>query len=122
MKFFTAFLLIGLISFVGCIYFPWWSIAIVSFIVGVLIPQKPLWSFLSAFLSLFILWFAITYWISIKNEYVLAHKISLLILKKDSPEILMLLTALMGALVAGFGSLSGALLRRPQSNKEENRP
>ena len=118
MKFFTAFLLVGLISFVGCIYFPWWSIAIVSFIVGFFILQKPLWSFLYYFLSLFILWFAITYWISYKNENILAHKISLLILKKDNPVILMLLTALMGALVSGFASMSGALLRRPQSKKE----
>ena len=116
MKFITAILLIGLICFVSCIYFPWWNIAIVSFLVGWFIPQKPLWSFLSAFLSLFILWFGLTYWISHENGDILAHKISLLILKKDNPFMLMFLSAVIGGLVAGFSSLSASLLRRPKSN------
>lgn len=117
MKFLTNFLIIGLISFIGCIYFPWWSIAIVSFIVGLLIPQKPFWSFLSAFLSLFILWFGLTFWINYKNGDILAHKISMLIIKKDAPILLMLMTALIGAMVSGFSSLSGSLLRRSPSKK-----
>lgn len=112
MKFIASLFLISLLSFVSCIYFPWWSISIVSFAVGLLMPQKPLLSFLTAFLSIFILWFGLVFWISQQNGDILAHKVSLLIIKKDSPIALMLITACMGAFVAGFSALSGALLRK----------
>jgi len=111
MKFLISFILIALLSFAACLYFPWWSIAIVAFIVAVIIPQHPGKSFLTGFLALFFLWGALACWISEKNENILAHKISMLVLKMDSPFILVLATALIGALVAGLAALSGSFLR-----------
>ena len=46
------------------------------------------------------------------NEHILAHKVSLLILKMDNPYLLILATAVIGALVAGFAALSGSYLRK----------
>jgi hypothetical protein len=112
MKFLISLILIALLSFAVCLYLPWWSIAIAAFIVAVVIPQHPGKAFLAGFLALFFLWGALSYWISAKNENLLAHKISILILKMDSPYILMLATALIGALVAGFAALSGSFLRK----------
>jgi len=112
MKFITTLILTALLSFVACLYLPWWSIAIVSFIVALVIPQHPGKAFIAAFVALFVLWGALSYWISNNNEHILAHKVSLLILKMDSPYILMLATALIGALVASFAALSGSLLRK----------
>ena len=115
MKFIVSIILIALLSLVACIYFPWWSIAIVAFIVAAIIPQSGWISFLSGFLALFILWGAISLWISNNNHHILAHKISLLILKADNPFLLMLVTALIGALVAGFAAIAGSFLRRGSS-------
>jgi hypothetical protein len=111
MKFLISLILIALLSFAACLYLPWWSIAVAAFIVAVVIPQRPGKSFLAGFLALFFLWGALSYWISIKNENVLAHKISMLILKMDSPFILIVATAMIGALVAGLAALSGSFLR-----------
>jgi len=111
MKFLIALILIALLSFAACLYLPWWSIAIAAFIVALVIPQHPGKSFLAGFLALFFLWGALSYWISAKNENILAHKVSLLILKMDSPYMLILATASIGALVAGFAALSGSFLR-----------
>ncbi|SRR5258706_8286485 len=112
MKFIVSLILIILLSFTACIYFPWWSIAIVAFIISVTIPQRPLISFTTGFLSLFLLWAGLSYWISKNNGHILAHKISLLIIKTDSPFLLMLASALIGALVAGFAATAGSYLRK----------
>src|SRR5436305_2101803 len=112
MKFIVSVILIALLSFAACLYLPWWSIAIVAFIVAVFIPQNAGISFLTGFFALFLLWGLISFWISSSNEHILAHKISLIILKIDSPYLLMLATAIIGGVVAGLAAMTGSFLRR----------
>lgn len=112
MKFFVSILLIALLSVAACLYLPWWTIAIVAFIVAALIPQKPALSFSTGFISLFLLWGVVAWIVSSNNNHLLAHKISFLILKLDSPYLLIAVTAFIGALVAGFGALAGSYLRK----------
>src|SRR5215212_9423337 len=111
MKFLISVVLIALLSLVVCFYFPWWSIAFVAFLVTALIPQKPLWSFLAGFTGLFLLWSVLAGYLSSKNNHILAHKISLLILQTNSAILLVLFTALIGGLVAGFAALAGSYTR-----------
>ena len=115
MKFIVSLLLIMLLSFVACLYFPWWSIAIVAFVVTALIPQGAGKSFFTGFVALFLLWGVLCFWISNNNDHVLAHKVSLLILKIDSPYLLMFATAMIGGLVAGFASLTASFLRKKKA-------
>lgn len=112
MKFFISLILTILLSFAACLFLPWWSIAIAAFMVAALIPQKPLKAFLTGFLALFLLWGALSFWMSNNNDHILAHKVSQLILKMDNPYLLILATALIGALVAGFAALAGSYLRK----------
>lgn len=118
MKFTISTTLIILFSFLACLYFPWWSIGIVAFIISALIPQKNLTSFISGFVGLFLLWGFLSLWISVKNGHILAHRISLLIFKTDSPFLLIFVTALIGALVAGFAALAGSFVRTPKAMSE----
>jgi hypothetical protein len=111
MKFIASILLILVLSFLTCLYFPWWSIAIGAFIVSVIIPQKPGSAFLCGFIALFLLWGGLAYWISANNDHVLAHRVSLLILKNDSPLLLIVVTALIGAVVGGLAALTGSFIR-----------
>lgn len=113
MKFLVSTALISLISFIACLYLPWWSIAIVALLVAIIFPQKPLWSFLAGFCALFLLWTILAFIISSSNNHILAHRMSLVILKRDSPFVLMLVTGLIGALVAGFAALAGSFVRIP---------
>ncbi|MEJ7627267.1 MAG: hypothetical protein WKF35_10415 [Ferruginibacter sp.] len=112
MKFILSLLLIALLSFAVCLFLPWWSIAIVAFIVNALIPLHPLRAFLAGFISIFILWVVISFILSSGNDHLLADKISLLIIKTKNPFLLIALTGFIGGLVAGFASLSGSLLRK----------
>ena len=111
MKIIIAAILTILLAFAFGIYLPWWSLAIAAFIVYALVPVNPGWAFISAFLGAFLLWGGMAWVISTNNDHILAHRISQVILKKDDPVTLTLITALIGAIVAGFAGLSGRLLR-----------
>lgn len=111
MKFSVSLLLTAVLSFSLCLVLPWWSIAIAAFLVALLIPQKPLKSFACAFAAVLLLWTGLSFWLSVNNGHILAKKISLLILNVENPLVLILITGLIGGLVAGFASLTGSLLR-----------
>lgn len=112
MKFSISILLIAFVSFVACLYLPWWAIAVVAMVVAVFIPQSPLLSFLAGFTALFLLWAIMSALISSGNGHILARKIGMIVLKSPSPSLLIMLTAFIGATVAGFGALTGAYLRK----------
>jgi hypothetical protein len=112
MKFIISLILTAILSFAACLYLPWWSIAIVAFIVAIAIPAKPLSSFISGFIALFLLWSLLALYISTNNGHLLAHKISVLLLKTDDPFLLIIITGLIGGLVAGFAALTGTYARK----------
>jgi len=112
MKIIVSIILIAICAFVLGIYMPWWSLAIAAFLVPLMIDQRPGWAFLSGFTALFLLWGLMSSMISSANEQVLAHKISRLIISTDNPTLLILVTALLGAIVAGMAALTGSLLRK----------
>ena len=119
MKFITALVLTGLLAFALGGYLDWWSIAIAAFIVAALIPQRPLLAWLSGFLGLFILWGGLSFIISEKNGGMFAAKIAKVLPLGGSGYLLLLVTALVGAIVAGFAALSGCYLRKQKKQKVE---
>lgn len=112
MKFIASLVLTALLSFTACLFFPWWTIAIAALVVAALIPQSAGKSFLAGFIALLLLWGGLSFWISNNNEHLLAHKVSVLLLKQDNPWILIIATAFIGAIVGGFAALTGSLLRK----------
>ena len=112
MKFIVSVLLIALLSFASCLYLPWWSIAIMAFIVTVLIHQNHLLSFISGFVAVLLLWTIMAFTISAGNDHLLAHRVSALIISVDSPFLLALVGGLIGALTAGSAALAGSYARK----------
>lgn len=111
MKFTVSLIITALLSFAACLFLPWWSIAVAAFLVAALIPQTAAKSFLTGFTALFLLWGGLSFWISSANGHILAHKVSIVLLKMDNPWYLIAATAIIGALVGGLGALSGSFLR-----------
>ena len=111
MKFFISLILIAALSFAACLYLPWWMIAVAGFIVALVIPQGAGRSFLAGFLAVFLLWGGLSFWMSSANDHLLAHKISPLIIKTDNPILLIIITGVLGGIVAGFGALTGSFIR-----------
>ena len=119
MKFLISTFLIAALSLAVGLYLPWWTIAFAGFIVAVCIPQNPGRSFLSGFLGVSILWYVLCFIISTANHDLFAHKISMLIIGMDHPMLLMLVSALIGGLVAGLGALTGSFVRGRRKKEEE---
>ena len=115
MKFSVALLLTALLSFVAGLYFPWWSIAIISFLVALLVKQKAGMAFAAGFSGLVLLWTGLAWWINVKNENILSARIGELLGIGNNPFLLITITAIIGGLVAGFAAMSGSYLR---SDKE----
>lgn len=112
MKFIISTILTALLCFVLGLYLPWWSIAIGAFIVALAVHQAGWKAFLSGFIALFLLWSGHAWLISEANEGLLAKKISVLILNIENPFLLILVTGLIGALVAGLAAVTGSLARK----------
>lgn len=111
MRFILATLLTGTMCFILGMYAPWWSIALVAFVVALLIKQPIGLAFLSAFIAVLVLWGGLASLISLRNKGVLAQKIASLFPLQGNTFYLIALTALLGALVAGFAAMSGSSLR-----------
>lgn len=110
MRFLLSILLTAVLAFVAGMYLEWWSIAIVAFLVALLLPQSLGRSFLAGFLGIFILWGVLSLWIDIKNDSLLSTKMAELF-GLPAGILLVLVTALVGALVGGFAAMSGSSLR-----------
>ena len=111
-KFIVSLLLTAGLSLLAGFYLPWWSIALAAFVVSVLIPQRAGVAFISGFLAVFLLWFVFAFMISSSNGHLLGRKIAMVVLKTGSAAALIFLSALTGALVAGFAALTGSYTRK----------
>lgn len=117
MKFLISTFLSALLSYTFGLFLSWWSIMIAGFLVGYFIPQKKVFSFLSVFTGIALFWGLFAFFISTANEHILAKRVSLLIIKKDAPLMLIIVTGLIGGLISGVSAFTGrsfALLFKPR--------
>jgi hypothetical protein len=110
MKFLLATILTALLSFIAGLRFEWWSIAVIAFLVALFIRQSISKSFLAGFAAIFLLWFVVALLIDINNKSILSQKIAQLFPLGGSSILLILVTAVVGAIVGGFAAMSGAAL------------
>jgi hypothetical protein len=112
MKCIVSIVLIALLSLISGIFLPWWVIALAAALVGVLIPQRPGMAFLSGFVALFLLWGIVAWAIDSANGSILSQRIAQILPLGGSPVLLILVTALVGALVGGMAALTGSYLKK----------
>ena len=111
MKFLVATLLTALLALVSGMFLPWWAMAITSLLVAVLVHQKAGKSFLAGFAGLFLLWAGLAWWIDMKNNSILSKKIAQVLPLGGNVLLLILVTGIIGGLVAGLAAMSGSFLR-----------
>ncbi|MBS1600503.1 MAG: hypothetical protein JST75_19915 [Bacteroidetes bacterium] len=119
MRYIISIVLTALLSFVAGLYLPWWGIALAAFVVGVIIPQRPFYSFMSGFIGVFLLWEILAWWIDSKNDGILSQKIAQVLPLGGSTVLLILITSLIGALVAGCAALAASFVRWRVREAEE---
>jgi hypothetical protein len=115
MKFLITTLLIVLLSFLSGLYLPWWGFALAACLISALIPQRPFRAFLAGFLALFLLWGGLAWGIDAANNSILSARIAQILPLAGSPALLILVTALVGALAGGGSALTGSFLTTRKS-------
>lgn len=107
MKTIINIILIAGFCYLAHLYIPfWWFFAVIAFMVSFAFGQNGVSSFLSGFIAIFLLWLALTLSSSLTNDFLLVEKMSNLI-GAPHASLLILGTALIGAVVGGFSSLAG---------------
>ena len=107
MKFIVSLIICPILAYTLGMMLPWWSVALAGLLTGFFIPQNRFSSFLSAFLGVLMFYSSLIFFISNANNHILAQKISLLVLKNDNEIMIIALSAMISALVAGISALSG---------------
>jgi hypothetical protein len=102
------------------LFLPWWTLVLVSFFGGFLSAGSIRYSFWAAFLALAIQWGVWSAILDYRNEQILSSRIVQLFPLPHNPLFLILLTAIIGGLIAGFAAWSGGSLRKLSSRNSSH--
>ena len=103
-------ILIATLAYVLQHIFPWWIIAIAGFLINFIIYSGGASSFLSGFLGVGMLWYFSALIVHVNYGTLLTDRIAQIFFL-PGPGWLILVTALIGGLIGGFGGLTGSHLR-----------
>lgn len=125
MKFMLSLLLIAVLSLIATWYLPWWSLAVVAFLVCCFVQQSSGRSFLVAFLAVFLLWLCFGLWKDNGNAHLLATRMAG-VFGLPHYSLYLVVAALIGGLAAGFAGWAGSLTRKafqaPKAYKSPHKP
>lgn len=105
------FFIILILSLVVSFIMPWWIVAIIAFIAALFIAKSAAHAFWSGFAAIFVVWIVLALFKSIPNNHILATRVANLF-HLPNWILLLLVTAIIGGLVAGMSALSGLLIRQ----------
>ncbi|MFQ3213040.1 MAG: hypothetical protein ACJAT1_000423 [Marivirga sp.] len=120
MKFIIRTIIIAVAAHFCLLYFPWWSIALCSFLAALLIKGSNKGAFFSGFLAIGFLWLIQAYNIHYSTDGLLSNKVAEIFSLSGGFQ-LSLVTACIGGLVGGFSALSGLRLRILSSRNRKSR-
>jgi len=109
MRTFITILLIALLSGIATYFFPWWMIAVVSFLVVVI--RKPKKAFWSGFAGIALLWLIAILFHDIPNDHILSTRMAGLFSLPNSI-LFIIVNILIGGLVGGMAACSAATINK----------
>ena len=109
MRFIIAVILIIILSVVAEYYMPWWTIAVVCFIVSFFSGLRPGKSFLMGFVGIAVFWLVVALMHDIANEHILSTRMAALF-HLPNYTLFICVTVLIGGLVGGLSAWAAALL------------
>lgn len=106
-----AIILIAVLGAVAEYFLPWWSVAVIAFLVSWLIGLKPGKAFLAGFLGIAIFWLIAALCHDIPNDHILSRRMATLF-HLPGYGLFIIVTVFIGGLVGGIAAWAGALCRR----------
>jgi hypothetical protein len=105
------FILVLVLAAAAQLLLPWWSLAVVAFLVGAALARTGKHAFWAGFGGAALSWLLPAVWLNMRNDGLLAHRVAQLLPLGGSPALLLLVTALVSGLAGGLAGLAGAWLR-----------
>ncbi|MFD2938093.1 hypothetical protein [Spirosoma flavum] len=109
--------LIALLSLVAQLILPWWSLAVVAFIVCFFRSQNAWRAFLQSFIGVAVVWLAYALLIHSRTDGVFTGRMSELLFKTNTAAFPLLAVTLISGLVGGLAGLSGFFVRQATGNQ-----
>ncbi len=104
------FILILLVAFILQFFLPWWIVAIVAFVAAFLKARAGSNAFWSGFFAIGTLWTIVGLFKTLSNKNILANKVGQMLMLPETGFnwlLVLIISALIGALAAGFSALAG---------------
>ncbi|AKD57809.1 hypothetical protein [Spirosoma radiotolerans] len=114
-------ILIAIVSLLAQLILPWWSLAVVAFIVCFWRSPGSGRAFLSGFAGIALVWLIYALVIHTRTDGVFTGRMSELLFKTNASALPLLVTALVGGLVGGLAGLSGYFAKQAIGNQAESR-
>ena len=111
MKFVTAIILTALLGYAMPLYFAWWSFAITSLIVAVVVYQSPAKAFITGFAGMSLMWGIYAAILDTANDHILSQKVASILPLHGSVMALIWITAIIGGLISGLAAIAGSFAR-----------
>ena len=105
-------LLIAVLSFLAQLILPWWSIAIVAFLICFWRSRRVGSALREGFLGIALVWLVYALLIHLRTEGVFTSRMNLLLLKSTSPLGMLVITPFLGGLVGGIAGMAGYYIRQ----------
>ena len=112
MKLILALVLTALLGYLLPVFLPWWAFAISSFLIAIALPQKPWKAFGAAFTGMLLVWGVYACVLDTANNHILSLKVAHILPFNGSYIALIITTAIIGGLIAGFAALTGSYIRK----------
>jgi len=93
------------------LFLPWWTLIIPAILLGATLFDRSVAAFLIGFASLFAAWLVQVLYINIANESILSGRIADM-LGVGQSWLVILITAFIGGLIGGIGTLLGSQIRQ----------
>lgn len=114
-------ILIAILSLLTQLLLPWWSLAIVAFLVCFWRSSGAIHAFLYGFVGVAVIWLAYALLIHTRTDGIFTARMSSLLFKANNAVMPMVVTVILGGLVGGMAGLSGFFVRQATGNRIANR-
>ena len=96
-----------ILSVVLSFFLPWWAIMVAALLTAMIFPLKRVAVFFIPFLAVLFYWSIYCFVLSSANDFILAKKISELLMIGGNPYLLILATGTIGGIATGFSGVLG---------------
>jgi hypothetical protein len=117
MKFILTTLAIAVLGFGVQLVLPWWSLALVAFLIGFVSNLSGWAALASGFLGSGAVWALFAFMLNSGNNSLLVHKMATLFGAPSSALLMIGVSALIAALLGGFAAAGGRNLKQLVANK-----